>query len=352
MEVDYHAFASDNGAGICPESWAVLEEANRQQVGSYGDDAYTLEACRLLRELFETDAEIFFVFNGTAANALALSAICRGHHAIVAHEKAHIMTDECGAPEHFTGGAKILGCPGAEAKLTSEAIEQAVTQRRDLHFNKPRALSLTQATEFGTVYQISELEALVACARSHGLKVHLDGARFANAVVNLGVSPAQMSWKAGVDVLSFGMTKLGTGIGEAVVFFDRALAEEFDYRCKQAGQLASKMRFLSAGWCGLLRGEAWRKVAEVANGRARALREAIIGIPGVELLFPTEANAVFARFPDPVKEAMHKKGWHFYELAGIGDSRLMCSWATRENDIQAFAEDLRAVSSDAERARG
>ncbi|MGY8686813.1 MAG: threonine aldolase family protein [Verrucomicrobiales bacterium] len=343
MTVDYYAFASDNSAGICPEAWSVLADANATSMGSYGDDPFTDEACQHLRDLFETEVEVFFVFNGTAANSLALASICQSYHAIIAHEKAHIMTDECGAPEHFTGGSKIIGCHGAEAKLTADGIECAVSQRRDLHFPKPRALSLTQATEFGTVYSVDEINKLTACAKACGLRVHLDGARFANAVASLEVSPAEMTWKAGIDVMSFGLTKLGAGIGEAVVFFDRALAEEFDYRCKQAGQLASKMRFLSAAWCGLLRDQSWLRIAKRVNAQAQALRAGLAEISGAELLFPTQANAVFARFPESVNAAMHAKGWHYYELAGLGDSRLMCSWATRDEDIAAFLTDLKSV---------
>lgn len=343
MSVDHYTFASDNSAGICPQAWEVIAEANSPGgCGSYGDDAFTEEACQHLRDLFEKDVEVFFVFTGSAANSLALSALCQSHHAIIAHEKAHIQTDECGAPEMFTGGCKILPCTGELAKVTTSEIERCVTQRRDLHFPKPKALSLTQATEFGTVYSVDEIAALTACAREHGLRVHLDGARFANAVTSLEVAPADITWKVGIDVMSFGLTKLGVGIGEAVVFFDHALAEEFDYRCKQAGQLASKMRFLSAGWCGLLRNQAWREIATRANAHAQTLRQGLANIPGVELLFPTQANAVFARFPDDVNTIMHTKGWHYYELAGIGDSRLMCSWATREEDIEAFLSDLRA----------
>ena len=342
MSVDYYAFASDNAAGICPEAWSGLEEANAGHAGSYGEDDHTAEACQRLRNLFERDdAEVFFVFNGTAANSLALAAICQGYHAIVAHEKAHVMTDECGAPEHFTGGSKILGCAGEAAKLTTAEVERVVAARRDLHFPLPRALSLTQATEFGTVYSLEETKALTECARANELRVHVDGARFANAVVSLGLSPAEVTWKAGVEVMSFGLTKLGAGVGEAVIFFDPRLAEEFDYRCKQAGQLASKMRFLTACWCGLLRDEAWRGIAERANARAQSLRQRLAAMPEVELLFPTQANAVFVRFPEAVNQAMYDKGWHYYELAGVKDSRLVCSWATREQDIDAFIADLR-----------
>lgn len=341
MSVDRHAFASDNGAGICPAAWTALEEANRAHVASYGDDPYTQEASDLLRKLFEhEELEVFFVFNGTAANALSLAALCQGYHAVIAHEKAHIVTDECGAPELFTGGSKLVTCPGDLAKLTPAVIETAVGRRRDLHFPKPRAVSLTQATEFGTRYDLDEIALIKACADQLGLRLHMDGARFANAVVDAGASPADMTWRRGVDVMSFGLTKLGAGVGEAVIFFDPSLAEEFDYRCKQAGQLASKMRFITAAWCGLLRDDAWRAVAAHANRQAQNLRERIELLEGVEILFPTQANAVFARFSEPVQVAMHEKGWHFYELAGVGDSRLMCSWATRDQEIEAFASDL------------
>ncbi len=345
MEADHaYAFASDNTSGIAPPAWAALQEANASTVGSYGDDPYTEEACQRLREFFEHDAlQVFFVFNGTAANALALSAICQGYHAIIAHEKAHIMTDECGAPEHFTGGAKILPCPGEHAKLTPAVVENAVAKRRDLHFPKPRALSLTQATEFGTTYEKGEMEALSQCAQSLGLRVHLDGARFTHALVHHDLSPADLSWRVGVDVMSLGLTKLGAGVGEAVLFFDADLAQEFDYRCKQAGQLASKMRILTATWCGLLRDDAWRALATEANAKATQLRQRLGEIPGIELLFPTEANAVFARFPAIVHEGLQAKGWHYYELAGVGDARLMCSWATTQDHIDAFISDVNAL---------
>jgi len=341
MSIDHYAFASDNASGICPEAWAAIEEANTANVGSYGEDSYTEEACRLLCTVFERDVDVYFVFNGTAANSLSLSALCKSYHAIIAHKKSHIHTDECGGPEHFTGGSKILPCSGEHAKLTTAEIDRVVMKRRDLHFPKPKAISVTQCTEFGTTYSVDELRTLTEFARSHHLHVHLDGARFSNAVASLGVSPAEITWKAGVDVMSFGLTKLGVGVGEAVVFFDRDLAEELDYRCKQAGQLASKMRFLTAGWCGLLRNNTWIEIARRANAHAQILREQLSLVPGVDLLFPTQANAVFARFPQHVNAAMASKGWHYYELAGIGDSRLMCSWATCKEDIFAFVNDLR-----------
>lgn len=343
---DYYAFASDNTASIHPLAWEAIAKANADGcVSSYGDDRYTAEACDAIREVFETDCEVFFAFSGTASNALSLSAICQGFNAVVCHEKSHTMTDECGAPEMFTGGSKLLGLSGPLAKIQPDSIRERVSQRRDLHFPKPRALTLTQATEFGTVYSIDEISALSECARSENLKVHLDGARFANALATLGCAPAEVTWKAGVDVMSFGLTKLGAGVGEAVVFFDKSLAVDFDYRVKQAGQLASKMRFVTSAWTALLRDQAWLKIAAEVNARAQQLRSGIETIPGVEILFPTEANAVFAKFSDSVNQAMEAKGWHYYELAGVGDSRLMCSWATSAEDVDAFCADLRECSA-------
>src|SRR6185369_6909407 len=245
-ERTYNQFASDNYAGVCPEAWQAMAEANRSFVPSYGDDRFTERACGLLRELFETDCQVFFVFNGTAANSLALASLCLSYHSVICHELSHIETDECGAPEFFSNGTKILHVEGAGGKLDLDAVEQAITKRSDIHYPKPRVLSLTQSTEVGTVYTVDEIRAASELAGRYGMRVQMDGARFANAVAALGVAPAEITWKAGVDVLCLGGAKNGMAVGEAVVFFKRELAEDFDYRCKQAGQLASKMRFLAA----------------------------------------------------------------------------------------------------------
>lgn len=346
--MNHHAFGSDNVAGICPEAWRALESANGGDAAPYGADAHTSRACDRIRELFETDCEVFFVFNGTAANALALSAICQSYHAVICHEKSHLQTDECGAPEFFTRGAKLIPCQGAQAKLSPDQVIAAFHRRRDLHFSKPRALSITQATEFGTVYRPDEIRELTHTARACGLKTHMDGARFANATASLDARPAELTWKAGIDVLTFGGTKLGGGIGDAVVFFDRELARDFDYRCKQAGQLASKMRCITAAWEGLLEGDAWLDIARRANAHARTLAAGLAAIPGVEILFPVEANAVFARFAAPIDRALQEQGWHYYSLAGIGDSRLMCSWRTGNEDVQAFLAAARKAADCAE----
>ena len=221
-------FASDNYAGICPEALAAMLEANQGHEVSYGDDTWTARASNLLREVFETNCEVFFVFNGTSANSLSLASLCQSYHSILCHEQAHIETAECGAPEFFANGTKVLLLPGAQGKVEPKAIEHAVHRRSDIHYPKPRVLSLTQATELGTVYSLEELRAVTEVARHCHLRVHMDGARFANAVVALGVIPKELTWEAGVDVLCLGGSTNGIALGEAVVFFNTELAREFD----------------------------------------------------------------------------------------------------------------------------
>jgi threonine aldolase len=342
-----YEFSSDNTAAICPEAWAELERANRASEPSYGNDPWTGRAADLIRGVFDTDCEVFLVYNGTAANALSLASICRSHHAIVVHENSHTSVDECGAPEFFTGGSKLVTVAGEGGKLRPGTVEGAIRKRHDLHFPKVRALSLTQATEMGTVYRPAEVGALAALAHAHGMGVHMDGARFANAVASTGLPPSEITWKAGVDVLSFGGTKNGIGMSEAVVFFDHGLAAEFDYRCKQAGQLASKMRFVAAQWVGLLENGAWLRNAAHANSCARRLAEGFAAIPGVAILMPVEANAVFAELPPSVAAALRAKGWFFYPFIGEHGYRFMCSWATEDSVIDALLADARAAAGPA-----
>lgn len=336
-------FASDNYAGICPEAWEALVEANADHVPGYGEDPWTAKAADLIREVFETGCEVFFVFNGTAANSLSLSHLCQSYHSILCHELAHVETDECGAPEFFSNGTKILLLGGAEGKITPAAIEAAATRRADIHFPKPRVVSLTQATEVGTVYSADEVRAIGQTVKKLGLKLHMDGARFANALVTLNVAPKEITWRAGVDVLSFGGVKNGGLVGEAVVFFNREMAGEFDFRCKQAGQLASKMRFLSAPWVGMLRDGVWLRHARHANAMAERLERAVRAIDGAKILFPRQANGVFVQLPEPAIAGLRERGWRFYTFIGAGGCRFMCSWDTRPEDVDAFAADLRAA---------
>lgn len=342
-------FASDNYAGVCPEAFEAMAEANRDHAPGYGDDPWTAQAADLLRETFGAECEVFFVFNGTAANSLALASLCQSYHSVVCHETAHVETDECGAPEFFSNGTKVLTVQGPHGKVTPDAVEHVVRRRADIHYPKPRVVSLTQATELGTLYQPAEVRAVAERAHALGLKVHMDGARFANAVAALGCAPADVSWKAGVDVLGFGGTKNGMAVGEAVVFFDRALAAEFDYRCKQAGQLASKMRFLAAPWVGMLRTGAWLRHAARANAMAALLERRVREVPGVEVLHPREVNSLFVRLPPGAADAVRARGWRFYDFIGSGGSRLMCAWDTTEADVDAFAADVRAACAAAAR---
>ena len=333
-------FASDNYAGICPEAFAAMAEANQGHEVSYGDDTWTAKASNLIRDVFETNCEVFFVFNGTSANSLSLASLCQSYHSVLCHELAHVETAECGAPEFFANGTKVLLLPGADGKVEPKAIERAVHKRTDIHYPKPHVLSLTQATELGTVYSLEELRAVTQVARRCHLRVHMDGARFANAVVALGVTPKEITWESGVDVLCFGGSKNGIALGEAVVFFNPELAREFDYRCKQGGQLASKMRFLSAPWVGMLQDGAWLRHAKHSNAMARRLEAAIRPLPHVEIAYPVQTNTVFARLPEAVTQGMYRRGWKYYTHVSPDSARLMCSWDTTEEDVDAFAADL------------
>jgi threonine aldolase len=334
-------FASDNTAGICPEAWAALTEANDGAAASYGEDAWTTRVCDRVREIFETDCETFIVFNGTAANSLALAHLARSFHSVLCYERAHIETDECGAPEFFSGGAKLLLVGGKNGKLDLDKGGEVLAQHRDVHSTKVGALSITQATEAGTVYSPNELDAIAAFAARHSLAVHMDGARFANAVASLGCPPREITWERGVNVLSFGGTKNGIAAGELVVFFDRGLAREFDYRLKQAGQLASKMRFLAAPWSALLTNDVWLKNARHANEMARLLEEKLLAA-GLALAFPREANALFIHLPNELVDRMQARGWFFYQFLEPDVYRLMCSWATTTAEIEEFVTDCTA----------
>lgn len=333
-------FASDNYSGICPEAWEAMAKANAGHARAYGDDPWTAEAADLLREFFECDCQVFFAFNGTAANSLALAAMCQSYHSVICHDTSHVETDECGAPEFFSNGTKLLQVPGQNGKVDLAAVERTVKRRADIHYPKPRVLTLSQATELGTVYTADEVAAAGELCRRLGLGLHMDGARFSNALVSLDAKPKDLTWQAGVDVLCFGGTKGGMAVGEAIVIFDKAIAVDFDYRCKQAGQLASKMRFLSAPWVGMLRTGAWRKHAAHANRQAKLLAQGMGDIPGVRLMFPTDANAVFAELPPAALEALRDRGWVFYTFIGSGGARFMCSWDTTEEDVQALLADL------------
>ncbi|MDU0457940.1 MAG: low specificity L-threonine aldolase [Geobacteraceae bacterium] len=345
LPTTFNQFASDNYAGICPEAWQAMQAANSGYVASYGDDCWTEQACEQIRRIFETDCQVFFVFNGTAANSLALASLCRSYHSVICHDLAHVETDECGAPEFFSNGTKLLHVPGPGGKFDLAEVERTITRRSDIHYPRPRVLSLTQATEVGTVYTPAEISEASELARRYGLRVHMDGARFANAVASLDVAPADISWRAGVDVLCLGGAKNGMAVGEAVVFFDRELAEEFEYRCKQAGQLASKMRFISAPWIGMLEGNTWLKNAKHANYCAELLAQQLAAIDGIRLMYPRQANSVFVEMPEAAADRLRIAGWRFYSFIGSGGARFMCSWQTSPEDVTQLAGAVRKAFS-------
>jgi threonine aldolase len=337
-------FASDNYAGICPEAWQAMEAANHGHVTSYGDDPWTEKAADAFRSLFEKDCEVYFVFNGTAANSLALASLCQSYHSVICSDQSHVETDECGAPEFFSNGSKLLVAASDTGKLTPASIRELATKRNDIHYPKPRVVSITQSTETGRVYTLKELSAIAKECRALGLSLHMDGARFANACASLGCSPAEMTWKSGVDVLCFGGAKNGMAMGEAVLFFDRAMATDFDYRCKQAGQLASKMRFLSAPWVGMLESGAWLRNADHANRCARRFAEAVASIPGVRIAQPVEANAVFLMACEEILNSLRARGWSFYTFIG-GAARFMFAWDSDSERADSLIRDLRECAA-------
>jgi threonine aldolase len=340
MIVERHEFASDNTAPICPQARAALKEANTDYAAAYGEDCWTARVCDRIREIFETDCDVYFVFTGTAANALALAQMCQSFRGIICHQNAHIQTDECGGPEFFTGGSKLLLVGGENGKIDIGEAKALLMRRNELHSHKPGVISIAQATELGTVYTRDEIAAITALARANELFVHMDGARFANAIASLNCAPRTITCEIGVDVLCFGGTKNGTAAGELVIFFNKEVSREFDYRVKQAGQLGSKMRFLAAPWVGLLAGDAWLQNARHANRAAHQLAQNLQREANVNIVFPVQANAVFARMEDQLARGLQARGWRFYKFIEPDVYRLMCSWATTESDIGDFIRDV------------
>ena len=340
MTIERHEFASDNTAPICPEAWSALQEANTGYAAAYGEDRWTARVCDRIREVFATDCDVYFVFTGTAANALALAQMCQSFRGIICHQNAHIQTDECGGPEFFTGGSKLLLVGGGNGKIDINQAKALLMRQNELHSHKPGVISIAQATEFGTVYTRDEIAALTELARANELFVHMDGARFANSIASLDCAPRTITWEVGVDVLCFGGTKDGTAAGELVIFFNKQVSREFEYRVKQAGQLGSKMRFLAAAWLGVLEQDIWLQNAKHADHSARQLAHRLQSEANVEIVFPVQANAVFARMDDELVRGLHACGWRFYKFIEPDVYRLMCSWATTENSIGDFIRDV------------
>jgi threonine aldolase len=346
-------FASDNVTGASPAVMDALLAANRGAAMPYGADPWTTRVQDRLREIFEHSELLAFpVATGTAANALALACLTPPYGAVYCHRQAHINVDECGAPELYTGGAKLVPLDGQGAKLTPEAILAAATGGGVVHHVQPSAVSVTQATEAGCVYRPEEVAAVAEACRARGLKLHMDGARFANAVAALDVPPAEVTWKAGVQVLSFGATKNGCLAAEAVVFFEPALAETFAFHRKRSGHLVSKGRMLAAQLDAYLGDELWLRNARHANAMARRLAEGLAALPGAEVLHPVEANEVFTRLPAAATEAMKAAGAVFYDgYFGAGTQRFVCAWNTPEAEVDALLSAAAAAGRQPERAR-
>jgi threonine aldolase len=330
------SFASDNNAGVHPKVLQAMAAANRGHVAGYGDDRYTEAAVGKFKQHFGSDIEVFIVFNGTAANCLSLKALTESYQAVTCAEAAHIYTDECGAPEKFTG-CKLIPIPTADGKLTVEAVRHAYHGIGDQHHVQPRVISITQVTEMGTVYTPREIRDLARFAHEHNMFLHMDGARIANAAVSLGLTLREATRDLGVDVLSFGGTKNGAMGAEAVVFFNRKFSRDFLYRRKQGMQLASKMRFISAQLDALLTNDLWRKNAQHANRMAGLLEEEVGRIPTVKIVYKVEANGVFAQVPRRAIAKLQKRYFFYVWDESRSVVRWMCSFDTTEQDVKRFA---------------
>ena len=331
-------FFSDNAAAACPEVMAALAAANRLDT-AYDGDALSKRLDGAFSELFETDVRALWVATGTAANSLALAALCPPHGSIVCHRDAHIQNDECGAPEFYTHGAKLLLAEGEGAKLTPDSVAALLaTVRDDVHQVQPAALSITNATEYGLVYTPDEVAALGELAKARRLGFHMDGARFANAVARLGCAPADLTWRAGIDALSFGFVKNGGMSAEMLVFFRPELADATFYRRKRAGHLLSKGRYLAAQVLAMLEDDVWLRNARAANDSARALAEAA----GGRLVLPVEANEVFLKVTPEEAAALRAEGFDFYDW-GPGEARLVTSWDSDPAHVEALAAAIRAL---------
>jgi threonine aldolase len=338
-------FASDNATRIHPKILEAITEANHGYSLPYGADAATAEAKRMLCEVFEADLEVAFVPTGTAANSLALSLLASPVSAIVCRSGAHIEINEAGGASFYSGGARVVGIPGDDGRLSSHELAWALSDFDPVRqFSRPAVLSLTQATELGTVYTVEQVAALVEVAKHHKLGVHMDGARFANAVASLGCTPAEMSWKVGVDVLSLGATKNGALAVEAVLLFDRRLAADMCHRAKRGGLVLSKQRFLAAQFLAYLRDGLWINLAATANSRAQELARALAATGRTEIVHAVESNHVFARFPEAVVDALEKRGALFYRRGG-GLVRLVTSFETTAAEIEQFVAEVAAADS-------
>ena len=337
-------FGSDNHSGISPEVLQAIASANLEHALAYGDDEYCKRTEVLFQEHFGRQAKVYFVFNGTGANVLNIDAMCDSHHAVVCAETAHINVDECGAPQRLVG-CRLLTVDTPDGKLTPDLVQTRLHGFGFEHHSQPKAISITQPTELGTLYSIDEIRDLAALAHRHDMYLHMDGARLANAAVALGCSFADMTTAVGVDCLSFGGTKNGLMMGESAVILNPALDVELKYRRKQMTQLCSKMRFVAAQFEAYLTNDLWRRNAEHSNAMARMLYDAVSQVDGVDVVYPVAANSVFARLPRQAWKALQKE-YFFYDWDEERDVvRWMCSFDTTEEDIRHFVAALRRILS-------
>lgn len=326
-------FASDNSSPVHPAVLSALQDVNAGHAVSYGQDEHTEAAIEAVRAVFGGEADVFFVYNGTGANVLGIQTVTRAYNAVICTDVSHIDTDECGAPEASVG-AKLLPVPTTDGKLRPDGIESHLSALGVEHHSQPSIVSITQSTELGTVYTLAEIEEICSCAHANGLFVHMDGARFANAVVALDADPAVMA--RGVDILSFGATKNGIMFGEAVVFLQRGLSDAFPYIRKQGMQLASKMRYISAQFSALLAGDLWLENARHANAMAARLRDGAVSIDALEIVYPVEANALFVRVPKESIPTLQSERFFYVWDAEESIVRWMTSWDTTESDVDDF----------------
>ena len=333
-----NSFASDNVSTACPEVMDAVIAANSGIAESYGDDIHTQNLNTQFSEIFETEVVVFPVVSGTAANALALSALTPSYGKVFCHEMSHINTDECAAPEFYTGGAKLISIASHDGKITADALDNMVRGAGNVHSAQPATLSITQSCEVGTVYQLEEIAAVASKAHEHGLNVHMDGARFTNGLVSLDTTPAEMTWKAGIDVLSFGGTKNGCLAAEAVVFFNPDQVNAFPFLHKRSGHLLSKMRFVSAQLEAYISNDVWLNNARNANQMAARLSRGLAKIDGVELAFPVQSNEIFACLPNTAIEQLNRAGFKVAaeELDGTAPPRFVAAWNTEAEEVDTL----------------
>ncbi|MCU0383065.1 MAG: low specificity L-threonine aldolase [Cyclobacteriaceae bacterium] len=334
------SFASDNYSGIHPEILQAITQANNQHIGSYGNDVYTEKAISLFKKEFGKQAEVFFVYNGTGANVSGLSALTKSYHAILAPELAHINVDESTAPEKFLG-CKIIGIASPDGKLTPPAIEEKIIRINDQHHPQAKVISISQSTEYGTVYNVEEIKAIKAMATKYGLYLHMDGARISNAAVALGKSFKEFTTDVGVDVISFGGTKNGMLAGEAVVFLKPELAHDFKFIRKQSMQLHSKMRFISAQFVAQLENDLWKKSATHANTMAKKLEMEFLSIPEIKITQKVDANGVFAILPAHIIEKVQQEIFFYVWNDKSNECRFMCSFDTTEEDVKTLSKAIK-----------